>query len=115
MAEPAFRAALEKVDEHIRRHAGWSLLEELQAEEGKSGATRSKWAQPAHFALQVALSALWRSWGVEPAAVVGHSMGEVGAAHLAGVLSLDEAVRLIVLRGRCCSASPARARWRRPS
>ena len=56
--------------------------------------------QPALFAIQVALAALWRSWGIEPQAVVGHSMGEVAAAYVAGALSLDDAVRVICHRSR---------------
>ncbi len=56
--------------------------------------------QPAIFAIQVALAALWRSWGVEPTAVVGHSLGEVAAAHVAGALSLDDAARVICTRAR---------------
>ena len=57
-------------------------------------------AQPALFALQVALAAVWRSWGIEPHALVGHSVGEVAAAHLGGVLSFDDAVKVICHRGR---------------
>src|SRR5262245_31824806 len=56
--------------------------------------------QPMLFAIQVALATLWRSWGIEPDAVVGHSMGEVAAAHIAGVLGLDDAARIICLRSR---------------
>ena len=56
--------------------------------------------QPAIFAIQVALAALWRSWGVVPDAVVGHSLGEVAAAHVAGALSFDDAVRVICHRSR---------------
>ena len=51
-------------------------------------------------ALQIAFAALWQAWGVEPDAVVGHSVGEIAAAHLAGVLTLDEAMRVAFHRGR---------------
>jgi acyl transferase domain-containing protein len=57
-------------------------------------------AQPALLALQVGLGRLWRSWGIEPAAVVGHSVGEIAAAQVAGVLSLADAVKVAVHRGR---------------
>ena len=56
--------------------------------------------QPVLFAFAVALAALWRSWGIEPDVVVGHSMGEVAAAYVAGALSLDEAAAIICRRSR---------------
>ena len=98
--EPAFRAAIEACDEHFRRLAGWSLREELAADESASRLGQADVAQPAMFALQVGLAALWRSWGVEPDAVVGHSLGEVAAAHLAGALSLEDAALVAFQRGR---------------
>ncbi len=98
--EAVFREALERCDAAIREHVEWSLIEELQADEGTSRLDRIDVIQPSLFAIEVALAALWRSWGVEPDAVVGHSMGEVAAAHVAGALSLPDAARIICRRSR---------------
>src|SRR5207244_1154863 len=65
-------------------------------------------AQPLLFAMQVGLAAVWRSWGVEPDAVVGHSMGEVAAACVSGGLSLAEGARVICLRGQAMAAGHGR-------
>ena len=97
--EPAFRGALERCDSAIVRAAGWSLLDELAAGD-RSRLDRIDVVQPALFAIQVALAELWRAWGIVPTAVVGHSMGEVAAAHIAGALSLDDAARIICVRSR---------------
>ncbi len=97
---PVFRQKIEECDALLRAHASWSLLEELQREEAASRLDQTEIAQPAIFALQVALAEVWRAWGLVPEAVVGHSVGEVAAAHVAGALSLAEAVRVIVHRGR---------------
>ena len=67
-------------------------------------------SQPCIFALQVALAELWASWGVRPEALVGHSVGEVAAAYLAGVFTLDDAVRIIYHRGRTMELAPERGR-----
>ncbi|MGK4001421.1 SDR family NAD(P)-dependent oxidoreductase [Sorangium sp. So ce1036] len=98
--EPVFRGALEACHERIREAGGPSLLDELQREAAASRLNQTEIAQPALFALQTALAALWRSWGVQPDAVVGHSIGEVAAAHVAGALRLEDAARLVVHRGR---------------
>src|SRR3954469_22281917 len=98
--EPVFRDAVRECDALLRRHADWSLWDALSADEATSRINQTHIAQPAIFALQVGLAALWRSWGVEPAAIVGHSVGEVAAAHVAGVLDLDDAVHLIFQRSR---------------
>jgi myxalamid-type polyketide synthase MxaE and MxaD len=96
--EPSFRAALERCDEALRELSGWSVIEELAAPAEASRLGRIDVVQPVLFALQVSLAELWRSWGVEPAAVVGHSMGEIAAAHVAGALSLADAARIICRR-----------------
>ncbi len=98
--EPVFRQTLERCDTLMRPWARFSLLEELDRTEESSRMHRTEIAQPAIFAMQIALVELWKSWGVQPAAIVGHSVGEVAAAHVAGVLSLEEAIRVIVLRAR---------------
>jgi acyl transferase domain-containing protein/acyl-CoA synthetase (AMP-forming)/AMP-acid ligase II/acyl carrier protein len=93
--EPVFRDALAACDRALKPHLGSSVLEALT---GDGELTDIGLIQPAIFAIQVALAALWRSWGVEPTAVVGHSMGEVAAAHVAGALSLEDAARVICTR-----------------
>jgi acyl transferase domain-containing protein/surfactin synthase thioesterase subunit len=98
--EPVFRATIEQCDALLAPLANWSLLGELQADEDKSRLGETEVAQPALFALQVGLANLWRAWGVEPNAVVGHSIGEVAAAHVAGALSLADAVQVVFHRGR---------------
>ncbi|WP_433709277.1 type I polyketide synthase [Nocardia sp. CA-084685] len=98
--EPVFRAALEECDRLVAEHTSLSLLAELAAPEGESRLHRTEIAQPALFACQIALSALLASWGIRPDAVIGHSVGEIAAAHVAGALSLAEAIRIVVSRGR---------------
>jgi myxalamid-type polyketide synthase MxaD len=93
----AFGEAIAACGAAFRAHVDWDLEEALQSD--WSGATIDR-IQPLLFAMGVGLSAHWRSWGVEPSAVVGHSMGEVTAAHVAGALSLADAARIICLRSR---------------
>jgi acyl transferase domain-containing protein len=96
--EPVFRAAMEACDREIQRQAGWSVLDQLQDEAADGRWTRIDVVQPVLFAMQVALAALWKSWGLVPSVVIGHSMGEVAAAHVAGILSLEDAVTVICRR-----------------
>jgi acyl transferase domain-containing protein len=111
--EPTFRAALERSTAIVRRLGGWSVLEELAADERHSRMDNTAVAQPCIFALQVAPAELWASWGVWPEVLVGHSVGEVAAAYLSGVFSLDDAIRIIYHRGRLMELAPDRGRMRR--
>ncbi|MFK4106913.1 type I polyketide synthase, partial [Streptomyces sp. NPDC019531] len=94
--EPAFAAAVEKLD----AECGLSLYERLAS---GIGLDRLEVAQPVLFGLQVALAELWRSYGVEPAAVIGHSLGEVAAAVCAGALDVSEGARIVAVRARLLS------------
>ncbi len=98
--EPVFRQAMERCDAALRPWANFSLLEELGRTEETSRLQRTEIGQPAIFAMQVALAALWESWGVRPSAVVGHSVGEIAAACIAGIFTVEEAARVIALRAR---------------
>ncbi|WP_437626673.1 type I polyketide synthase [Sorangium sp. So ce1151] len=103
--EPVFREALAACDAAIRPHAGFSVLELLEQDDDAQRSALEKVAvvQPVLFAVAVALSRLWQSCGVEPAAVVGHSQGEVAAAVVAGALSLEEGARVVSVRSRLLS------------
>lgn len=96
----AFRESFTACDKAIAAETGWSLLELLEAEDAAKYLTEIDFVQPALFTMSVALAAVWRAAGVVPGAVVGHSMGEVAAAHLAGILSLEDAAAVICRRSR---------------
>ena len=96
--EPIFRAKLEQCDKALTLFTDWSLLEELARDGKASRLDEVDVIQPALFAIQVSLASLWMRWGIVPDAVVGHSMGEVAAAHISGTLSLLDAARVIVHR-----------------
>ncbi|MBD9357362.1 type I polyketide synthase [Methylomonas albis] len=98
--ETVYRTAVAECDAIFQRLAGWSILAEMLKDEQNSNITDTTIAQPANFLIQVGLTALWRSLGIEPAAIVGHSVGEVSAAYAAGVLSLEEAVLVSYQRSR---------------
>ena len=96
--EPAARDLLDAMEPLVARHGGFSLRAAL--EDPAAPLHDTAVAQPAIVGLALALAAVLRSWGVAPAALVGHSVGEIAAAHLAGALSLDEALHLACVRGR---------------
>jgi len=93
-----FKETLERVDKEFSKLAGWSLLEMMMADEQDSQIEETKLAQPANFALQIALAEVWKSYGVSPDAIVGHSAGEVAAAYIAGALTFEDAVKVIYIR-----------------
>jgi acyl transferase domain-containing protein/aryl carrier-like protein len=98
--EPVFRASIERCDAEFQCYAGWSLVEALTASEEHSRMEETEVAQPTNFAIQVALAELWRSWGIQPDAYIGHSAGEIAAHYLAGALSFEDAVCIIYHRSR---------------
>lgn len=97
---PVYRDKILECDRVARQYIEWSIYEALTADEESSRIGETRYLQPTMFALQVALAELWRSRGVEPDAVVGHSMGEIAAAHVSGALSLSEALKVICHRAR---------------
>jgi len=98
--EPLFRQTIEHIDSLFQELSGWSIVEEMVKPEDQSSIDRTAIAQPAICALQIALVELWKSWGIVPTRVIGHSVGEVAAAYCAGALSLADTVRVIYHRSR---------------
>ncbi|MEV0251249.1 SDR family NAD(P)-dependent oxidoreductase [Nocardia sp. NPDC050712] len=95
-----FAATAQRVDDAFVAIAGWSILDELRKPEEQSRVTATEVAQPANFLIQVALYEKLTALGITPAAVVGHSVGEVSAAYISGVLSLPEALTVAYHRAR---------------
>lgn len=109
MAESeAFRAELTRIDEAVERRVGWSVLNALRAPEEFSPLERTEYLQPTLFAVNAALTAAWRSLGLTPDAVTGHSLGEIAAAYSAGALTLDDAVTVVT--GRAQAVVPVAGR-----
>ena len=99
---PVFAETVAACEAALSRHTDWSLTAVLRGDEGAGvpPLERVDVVQPALFAMNVALAAVWRSLGLEPAAVVGHSQGEIAAAVVAGILSLEEGARVVALRSQ---------------
>ena len=93
-----FRDTIEQCDQLLFKYAKWSLMEELMREETDSRLQSTQYAQPAIFAVEVGLARVWASMGIIPDIVCGHSVGEVASAHIAGALSLEDAITVIFYR-----------------
>ncbi|CAK0745421.1 Malonyl CoA-acyl carrier protein transacylase (modular protein) [Gammaproteobacteria bacterium] len=105
--QPVFKAAFDTCDRLFRPYllkSLSSLIYGVQADE--TLVNRTDFTQSLIFAIEYALAELWRSWGVVPAAVTGHSIGEYAAAVVAGILTLDDAVKLVAARGRLMAMAP---------
>jgi polyketide synthase 5 len=96
-SEPVFAATVARIEPLIAAESGFSVTEAMSAAEKVTGIDR---VQPTVFAVQVALAETMKSYGVRPGAVIGHSMGEVAAAVVAGALSLEDAVKVICRRSQ---------------
>jgi acyl transferase domain-containing protein len=94
-AQPCFREWMLRCDRAIAAEAGWSVIERLRDD---TPLTSEEEIQPAVWAIEVSLAAMWRDWGIEPDLVIGHSMGEVAAAVTSGALSLQDGANLICRR-----------------
>nr|WP_228038135.1 type I polyketide synthase [Nodosilinea sp. LEGE 06152] len=111
--QPVFKATIDRCDELLQPYLDRSLQSLLFGEDstGQDSPTaplhQTGYTQPALFALEYALAQLWMAWGIRPAAVMGHSVGEYVAACVAGVFSLEDGLRLMALRGRLMQTLPA--------
>lgn len=104
---PVFRRVVDECDRHVEAlGTETSLIDVLWGDE-QALVHDTRWTQPAMFAIEIALARLWASWGVVPDVAMGHSVGEYAAACLAGVFSLEDALRLVVARGNLMSSMTA--------
>jgi acyl transferase domain-containing protein/acyl carrier protein len=106
-AEPVFRKALQQCADILKGYLDESLLDVLYPKSQEdSRIDQTAFTQPALFAIEYALAELWKSWGIRPDAVLGHSVGEYAAGCIAGVFSLEDGLKLIAARGRLMQALP---------
>ncbi|MFD6180796.1 type I polyketide synthase [Streptomyces goshikiensis] len=99
-SSPMFAARVDECAKALEPFTDWSLVDVLRGAEGAPSLDRVDVVQPALFAVMVSLAEVWRSAGVRPGAVIGHSQGEIAAACVAGILSLDDAARVVALRSQ---------------
>ncbi|MBH0777592.1 type I polyketide synthase [Nocardia bovistercoris] len=105
---PAFAAHIDECAAVFAGLVDWSLLDVLRHRPGAPRLERVDVVQPVLFAVMTSLARLWQSFGVEPAAVIGHSQGEIAAAYIAGALSLADAAQVVVVRSRALVAIAGR-------
>ncbi|XP_046880187.1 phenolphthiocerol/phthiocerol polyketide synthase subunit C-like isoform X3 [Hypomesus transpacificus] len=96
--EPVFREKVREVESLFQRFSNMAILDRLEVESGVDDFSKPEVIQPLLFAVQVGIASLLKHWGVRPDAVLGHSVGEVAAAHCSGLLSLEDAVKVIYHR-----------------
>ncbi|GAB3823422.1 hypothetical protein GCM10027610_000320 [Dactylosporangium cerinum] len=99
-SSPVFAASVQECDDALRPFLGWSVGDVLRGADDEHPLERMDVVQPVLFTMMVSLAALWRSQGLRPSAVVGHSQGEIAAAYVAGGLTLPDAARIVALRSR---------------
>ncbi|MFD0660984.1 acyltransferase domain-containing protein [Thermocatellispora tengchongensis] len=107
-ASPVFAGRLAECGQALAPYVDWSLDDVLHGREGAPGLDRVDVVQPALWAVMVSLAAVWQAAGVNPDAVVGHSQGEIAAAVVAGILSLEDAAKIVALRSRALTALSGR-------
>ncbi len=105
-AEPIYRDAIDRCAALLEPHLGLDLRDILYGDGGRDLLDQTRITQPALFCTEYALASLWMRWGVLPKAMAGHSIGEYVAAHLAGVMSLEDALRIVAARGQLIQALP---------
>jgi acyl transferase domain-containing protein/acyl-CoA synthetase (AMP-forming)/AMP-acid ligase II/acyl carrier protein len=103
--QTTFRSVLNECDELFRNYLHESLLAVIFGQD-EERLTQTMYAQPALFAIEYALARMWQSWGIQPTAVIGHSIGEYAAACIAGVFELHDAIKLVAARGRLLQSLP---------
>ncbi|WEO99621.1 SDR family NAD(P)-dependent oxidoreductase [Streptomyces sp. FXJ1.172] len=97
---PVFAARIAQCETALAPHVDWSLTDVLRGTDDAPGLDRVDVVQPALFAVMISLAALWQHHGIQPDAVIGHSQGEIAAAHIAGALTLEDAARIVALRSQ---------------
>jgi acyl transferase domain-containing protein/acyl carrier protein len=98
--EPVFRNVIERCSKELSKYSDWSLVGELMAAEANSRMNETQIAQPANFAIQVALTEMWHALGVRPDLIIGHSVGEVAAFYEAGVYNFEDAIKISYYRSK---------------